>query len=240
MRRPGDPLPPIRPAVRWAGRAIGWAGTAAGLACWAAGDPGVPPGLAWWLGALTVAAALETHRWLPTQNTVAAALLTSGSCGLAAVALGERSGTGLALVVLGGFSHLMIARGIVRRLLRPWRSGSFYGFGVLAGTTMVATISSELTRTLAGRPATLAGWVGHGIGLGLAVLTASVWLLVKKPVPEVPNPHPALLWLAWTAVQSLALAATGHRAAAAAAAVIALVAVVAWCALSRNVGGRGG
>jgi hypothetical protein len=53
-----------------------------------------------------------------------------------------------------------------------------------------------------------------------------VWLLVKKPIPEVPNLFPAGLWLILTLTQLMAGVATGHSIEAAWAGTLALAATL--------------
>lgn len=100
MRPAGTPLPPIPPAARWAGRTVAWVAWAGMLALEAprgmAPFPVSPAGLA----LLTVAIALDTHRWLPSQNTVASAILVALGGGAVTAALGSASRPALALSAL--------------------------------------------------------------------------------------------------------------------------------------------
>ena len=157
-----------------------------------------------------MAIALETHRWLPTQNTVAAAALISLLGSLMTALLGSRSPAALKLNLLIWFSHLLASRGLTRYLLRPWRSRSGYGVGVLVGTTLLSGVSIGLSQAIIGLPISITGLGLQWVGTGVALLAASVWLLVKKPVPELPNPFPAGLWLILTLTQLIAGVATGH------------------------------
>lgn len=228
MRTPGAPLRPIPPAMRWTGRILGWTAVTGFLASRVPAEPGGGPILGGCLAAFTLAIALETHRWLPTQNTVAAALLIS----LASVSIpalqAESSWATSAVQVLSWFSHILASRGLLRYLLRNRRAHPGYGFGVLVGTTLLSSASVTSTRALASLPLTPAGLVGQILGLGVAVVAASAWLLVKKPVPEVPNPRPAVLWLGLTCVQSAAFATAGRPIGATLAGATALIAVAAW------------
>jgi hypothetical protein len=173
-----------------------------------------------------VAIALETHRWLPTQNTVAAAGLISLVGSLMTALLGSRSPAALKLNLLIWFSHLLASRGLTRYLLRPWRSRSGYGVGVLVGTTLLSGVSVGLSQAIVGLPISMPGLGLQWVGTGLALLAASVWLLVKKPIPEAPNPFPASLWLILTLTQLVAGAATGHRVEAALAGTLGLAAIL--------------
>ena len=67
-----------------------------------------------------------------------------------------------------------------------------------------------LTRTAWGQAPTLGGWTLQTTTLGVAVLAASAWLLVKKPVPETPNARPAALCMALTCAQAWILHRHGH------------------------------
>lgn len=226
MATPGAPLKPIPPLVRWAGRILGWTVVIAFVANGASTGDGLPRGASWFLGGFTLAIALETHRWLPTQNTVAAAGLISLVGTLMAALLGSRTPAALKLNLLIWFSHLLSSRGLTRYLLRPWRSRSGYGVGVLVGTTFLSGISVGLSQAIVGLPISIPGLGLQWVGTGVALLAASVWLLVKKPIPEVPNPFPAGLWLILTLTQLIAGAATGHRAEAALAGMLGLAAML--------------
>ena len=228
MRTPGAPLRPIPPALRWIGRILGWTVATAFLASRVSAEPGGGPILGGCLAAFTLAVALETHRWLPTQNTVAAALLISLTAISVPALQAETSWATSAVRVLSWFSHILASRGLLRYLLRNRRAHPGYGFGVLAGTTLLSSISVTSTGALASLPVTSSGLVWQTLGLGVAVVAASVWLLVKKPVPEVPNPRPAALWLGLTGVQSAAFATAGRPTGATLAGATALVAVAAW------------
>jgi len=228
MRPTGSPLPPIPPALRWSGRAVGWVAVGIGLALVAEGPGTTSRPLVWGLAGLTVALALETHRWLPSQNTVAAALLTTLSAGAVATVLGLGSAPGLCLSALTGFAHLMASRGLVRRLCWSRRGHPGYGITVLVGTTAVASFSQSMTLVLAGVELGPARLVVLASGVAAAVLSASVWLLVKKPVPETRNPWPAGMWLALTGGQAAGLAWAGHPVAAALAVSAAISAAAAW------------
>jgi hypothetical protein len=210
MATPGAPLKPIPPSVRWAGRIVGWTVVIGSVAIGASTGDGLPRGASWFLGGFTVAIALETHRWLPTQNTVAAAALISLLGSLMTALLGSRSPAALKLNLLIWFSHLLASRGLTRYLLRPWRSRSGYGVGVLVGTTLLSGVSIGLSQAIIGLPISITGLGLQWVGTGVALLAASVWLLVKKPVPELPNPFPAGLWLILTLTQLIAGVATGH------------------------------
>jgi hypothetical protein len=176
------------------------------------------------LGGFTLAIALETHRWLPTQNTVAAAALISLMGSLMTALLGSRSPAALKLNLLIWFSHLLASRGLTRYLLRPWRSRSGYGVGVLVGTTSLSGVSIGLSQAMVGLPISMPGLGLLWLGTGLALVSASVWLLVKKPVPEAPNPFPAGLWLILTLTQLIAGVATGNPVEAALAGMLILAA----------------
>lgn len=236
MRPTGIPLPPIPPALRWSGRTIAWGAVGVGLALVAEG-PGATSSrpLVWGLAGLTVALALETHRWLPSQNTVAAALLATLSTGLVATVLGLGSTPGLCLSALMGFAHLMASRGLVRRLCWNRRGRPGYGLTVLAGTTAVAAFSQSMTFVLAGMDLGPARVTVLTTGAAATVVSASVWLLVKKPVPETRNPWPAGMWFALTGGQAVGLASGGHPVAAAAAVSAALIAATAWILTVRGV-----
>lgn len=215
MRPTGAPLKPIPPTVRWTGRTVGWI-LAAGFA--ASRIPNDTPSPlvagAWMLAGFTVAVALETHRWLPTQNIVAAAgwLSLVGCLELVVQGAGWRPPLGVQL--LSGFSHVLASRGLVRLVLGPWRGRPGYGLGVLTGTILVSGLSVGLTRIAWGGSAGLGGLLLQAAGLSSGVLAATVWLLVKKPVPDTPNPRPALLWLALGCGQTWLLFQNGHRVAA--------------------------
>jgi len=226
MATPGAPLKPIPPFVRWAGRIVGWTVVIGLVAIGASTRDGLPRGAGWFLGGFTVAIALETHRWLPTQNTVAAAGLISLVGSLMAAFLGARSPAALQLNLLIWFSHLLASRGLTRFLLRPWRSRSGYGVAVLVGTTLLSGVSVGLSQSIVGLPISIPGLGLQWVGTGVALLAASVWLLVKKPVPELPNPFPAGLWLSLTLTQLIAGAATGHRVEAALAGMLGLAAIL--------------
>ncbi len=216
MSAPGAPLSPIPPSVRWAGRALGWIAV---IGFWVFravdGNPDSPLGAPLLLGVFWLAVALETHRWLPTQNTVAAALLMSAVGGLLSPMDAGRSKTGFALEVLIGFSHILSSRGLIRCLLRPWRTHPRYGVGVLGATALLAGVSVDLSRIAVGQAPSIPALGIQPLITGLALLSGTVWLLVKKPVREVPNPHPAGLWILLSGCQCLVLARTGHPAAAA-------------------------
>ena len=226
MATPGAPLRPIPPFVRWAGRILGWTVVISLVVIGASTGDGPPRGAAWFLGGFTLAIALETHRWLPTQNTVAAAGLISLVGSLMAALLGSRSPAALKLNLLIWFSHLLACRGLTRYLLRPWRGRSGYGVGVLIGTTLLSGVSVGLSQAIVGLPIPMPGLGLQWVGTGMALLAASVWLLVKKPIPDMPNPFPAGLWLILTLTQLIAGAATGHRVAAALAGTLGLAAIV--------------
>lgn len=235
MRPAGTPLPPIPPAARWAGRTVAWVAWAGMLALEA------PPGMAPFpvspagLALLTVAIALDTHRWLPSQNTVASAILVALGGGVVTAALGSASRPALALSALLGFSHILCARGLVRLLLRSRRGRPGYGVAVLTGTTALASLSLVMSLALAGmapRPERLLALVP---GVAVAVVGGSVWWLVKKPVPETPNPWPALAWIVLTGAQTAGLASAGHPMAAPLAGTLLLAAPAAW-RLARRTG----
>ena len=226
MAIPGAPLKPIPHFVRWAGRILGWTGSIGLVAIGVSTEEVTTRGASWLLGGFTLAIALETHRWLPTQNTVAAAGLISLVGGIMAALLGSRSPAALKLNLLIWFSHLLASRGLTRYLLRPLRSRSGYGVGVLIGTTVLSGVSIGLSQALVGLPISIPGLGLLWVGAGIALLAASVWLLVKKPIPEVPNPFPAGLWLILTLTQLVAGVATGHRIEAAWAGTLALAAIL--------------
>lgn len=234
MATPGAPLKPIPPFVRWAGRILGWTVVIGFVAIGASTGDGLSRGAGWFLGGFTVAIALETHRWLPTQNTVAAAGLISLVGSLMAAFLGARSPAALQLNLLIWFSHLLASRGLTRFLLRPWRSRSGYGVAVLVGTTLLSGISVGLSQSIVGLPISIPGLGLQWVGTGVALLAASVWLLVKKPVPELPNPFPAGLWLTLTLTQLIAGAATGHRVEAALAGMLGFAATLGMYRCVRN------
>jgi len=206
MSAPGTPLKPVPPLLRWSARGLGWA-AAIGLVASRAGD-----GNAGWvlasglLGGFTWILALETHQWLPTQNTVAAAVQVSIIGSLILATRGRLSASTVAIHLLIWFSHLLAARGLIRYLLRPWRRASGYGVGVLVGTTLLTGVLVGLSQACIGLGPSMGEWLFQTVGLGLAVLAASIWLLVKKPVPESANPRPAVLGVALTAIQALTLA----------------------------------
>ena len=228
MRPTGSPLPPIPPALRWSGRAAAWGAVGIGLALVAEGPGATSRPLVWGLAGLTVTLALETHRWLPSQNTVAAALLATLSTVLVATVLGLWSEPGLCLSALTGFAHLMASRGLVRRLCWNRRGRPGYGIAVLMGTTAVATFSQSMTLVLAGVELSPKRLVVLASGVAAAVVSASVWLLVKKPVPETRNPWPAGMWLTLTGGQAMGLASAGHPVAAALAMSAAVSAAAVW------------
>ena len=219
-------MKPVPPFVRWAGRILGWTVVIGSVAIGASPGDGLPRGASWFLGGFTLAIALETHRWLPTQNTVAAAGLISLVGSLMAAFLVSRSPAALQLNLLIWFSHLLASRGLTRFLLRPWRSRSGYGVAVLVGTTFLSGISVGLSQAIVGLPISIPGLGLQWVGTGVALLAASVWLLVKKPIWEAPNPFPAALWLILTLFQLIAGAATGHRAEAALAGMLVLAAML--------------
>ena len=138
---------------------------------------------------------------------------------------------------LAWFSHVLAARGLVRLILFPGRGRPGYGFGVLIGTTLVANLSLGLSRTAWGQAPTLGGLALQSAAIGVAVLAASAWLLVKKPVPETPNPRPAGLWMALTCAQVWILFQDGHLSVATLAAVAAVAAFVG-VGVSRIASGR--
>lgn len=211
MSASGTPLRPIPPLLRWTGRGLGWF-LAVGLVVLRAvgGDPSVLLA-ACLLAAFTWCVALETHRWLPTQNTVAAAVQVSVIGSLVLVVRGRISESMATLNLLIWFSHILAARGLIRYLLRPWRGASGYGIAVLAGTTLVSGGSVALSQTCVNQGPSMGEWLIQTAGLGLAVLAASVWLLVKKPVVEIPNPRPAVLGAVLIAVQATTLVCLGRR-----------------------------
>jgi hypothetical protein len=213
MHPPGAPLKPIPPAVRWAGRAVGWILAAGFVASRIPNDtPSTLMAGNWMLTGFTVAVALETHRWLPTQNTVAAAGLISLAGWLESVVQGADWRPPPGVQLLSGFSHVLASRGLVRLVLGPWRGRPGYGLGVLAGTVLVSGLSVGLTRIAWGGSTGPGGLLLQAAGLAFGVLAASVWLLVKKPVPDTPNPRPALLWLVLGCGQAWLLFRNGHRA----------------------------
>lgn len=226
MSNPGAPLKPIPTCLRWAGRALGWATILSWVAIQIPIEAGTSAPAVWLLAIFTWAIAMETHRWLPTQNTVAAAGLISVVGFLLAISQGNRSRADLALNVLIGFSHILSSRGLIRYLLRPWRGQSGYGVSVLLGTTWISAVSISLTQTTVGLPPSLLAYMIQIAGTGLALLSASVWLLVKKPIPEAPNPWPAGFWFALTLTQIFALMVTGRWGVAAVAVSVTLVAMV--------------
>ena len=226
MAIPGAPLKPIPHFVRWVGRILGWTGSIGLVAIGVSTEDVTPRGAGWFLGGFTLAIALETHRWLPTQNTVAAAGLISLVGSIMATLLGFGSPAALKLNLLIWFSHLLASRGLTRYLLRPWRSRSGYGVGVLIGTTVLSGVSIGLSLAILGLPISMPGLGLLWVGAGIALLSASVWLLVKKPIPEVPNLFPAGLWLILTLTQLMAGVATGHRIEAAGAGTLALAATL--------------
>ena len=214
MRPPGAPLKPIPPVVRWTGRTLGWILVAAFAVTRMQGTGPISMNSALWIAGFAVAIALETHRWLPTQNTIAAAGMVSLVAGLDTVIRGAPPTQALWVECLAWFSHVLAARGLVRLILFPGRGRPGYGFGVLIGTTLVANLSLGLSRTAWGQAPTLGGLALQSAAIGVAVLAASAWLLVKKPVPETPNPRPAGLWLGLTCAQSWVLFRDGQRPAA--------------------------
>ena len=226
MAIPGAPLKPIPHFVRWVGRILGWTGSIGLVAIGVSTEDMTARGAGWFLGGFTLAIALETHRWLPTQNTVAAAGLISLVGGIMATILGFGSPAALKLNLLIWFSHLLASRGLTRYLLRPWRSRSGYGVSVLIGTTVLSGVSIGLSQALVGLPISLPGLGLQWVGAGIALLAASVWLLVKKPIPEVPNLFPAGLWLILTLTQLIAGMATQHYVEAAWAGTLALAAIL--------------
>ena len=226
MATPGAPLKPIPVSVRWAGRILGWTGIIGFVAIGASTGEEPLRGTGWFLGGFTVAIALETHRWLPTQNTVAAAGLISLVGSLMTALVGSRTPAALKLNLLIWFSHLLASRGLTRYLLRPWRSRSGYGVAVLVGTTLLSGVSVGLSQAIVGLPISIPGLGLQWVGTGVALLAASVWLLVKKPIPEVPNAFPAGLWLILTLTQLIAGAATGHPVEAAVAGTLMLAAIL--------------
>jgi hypothetical protein len=233
MSNPGAPLKPIPTSLRWAGRVLGWATILSWVAIQIPIEVETAAPAGWLLAFFTWVIALETHRWLPTQNTVAAAGLISAVGFLLAISQGNRSRADLALNVLIGFSHILSSRGLIRYLLRPWRGQAGYGAGVLLGTTLISAVSISLTQTTVGRPPSLLACMIQIAGTGLALLSASVWLLVKKPIPEAPNPWPAGFWFALTLTQIFALMVTGRWGVAAVAVSVTLVALVGICVRHR-------
>ncbi len=222
----GAPLKPIPHFVRWAGRILGWTGVIGLAAIGASTEEVTTWGAGWFLGGFTLAIALETHRWLPTQNTVAAAGLISLVGTIMTALLGSRSPAALKLNLLIWFSHLLASRGLTRYLLRPWRSRSGYGVSVLIVTTVLSGVSIGLSQAIAGHPISLPGLGLQWMGTGIALLAASVWLLVKKPIAEVPNPFPAGLWLILTLTQLMAGMATQHYVEAAGAGTLGFAAIL--------------
>ena len=210
MPPPGAPLKPIPPAARWTARTLGWV-LVAGFAASRIQDSGpISMTAALWSAGFAVAIALETHHWLPAQNTVAAAGMISLMAGAESLVRGTEASRALPVECLVWFSHVLAARGLVRLVLFPWRGRPGYGLGVLIGTTLVASVSLGLTRTAWGQAPTLGVWTLQTTTLGVAVLAASAWLLVKKPVPETPNARPAALCMALTCAQAWILHRHGH------------------------------
>jgi len=226
MSNPGAPLKPIPTSLRWVGRGLGWATALSWAAIQIPIEAGRAAPAGWLLACFTGAIAMETHRWLPTQNTVAAAGLISVVGSLLAISQGSRSRAALMLNVLIWFSHILSSRGLIRYLLRPWRGQTGYGVWVLVGTTGISAVSIGLTQISAGLNPSLLGCTIQIAGTGLALLSASVWLLVKKPIPEAPNPWPAGFWFALTLTQIFALMVTRRWGGAAVAVAVTLVALV--------------
>lgn len=210
MSSPGAPLNPIPDALRWTGRWLGWTAVLSLAAVRAGGGDRSALEAAAMLGVFTLALVLDTHRWLPTQNTVAAYGQVSMVGCLILLARGRASEPVLSFNLLIWFSHLLAARGLIRYLLRPCRGASGYGAGVLVGTTLLAGVSVGLSQTCLGQGPSVGEWLFQTASLVLAVLAASVWLLVKKPVPEIPNPRPAVLWVMLTTGQCCVLALQGR------------------------------
>ncbi len=179
-----------------------------------------------WAVGFTVVIALEAHRWLPTQNIIAAAGMISLVACLENVLRGALPARVPWVECLTWFSHVLAARGLVRLVLFPGRGRPGYGLGVLIGTTLVASLSLGLTRTAWGQAPALGAITLQTAALGIAVLAASAWLLVKKPVPETPNPRPAGFWMALTCTQVWILFQDGHLSVATLAAVAAVAAFV--------------
>ena len=214
MPPPGAPLKPIPPAARWTVRTLGWV-LVAGFAASRIQDSGpISMTAALCLAGFAVAIGLETHRWLPTQNTVAAAGMIALVAVLETLVRGSTATRALPLECLAWSSHVLAARGLVRFVLFHRRGRPGHGTGVLIATTLVASLSLGLTRTAWGRAPTFAGLGLQTAALAVAVLGASAWLLVKKPVPETPNPRPAGLWLALTCTQAWVLSRDGPSTAA--------------------------
>lgn len=164
-------MKPIPHFVRWAGRILGWTGVIGLAAIGASTEEVTTWGASGFLGGFTLAIALETHRWLPTQNTVAAAGLISLVGTIMTALLGSRSPAALKLNLLIWFSHLLASRGLTRYLLRPWRSRSGYGVSVLIGTTVLSGVSIGSPRPSPAIPSHCQVWDSSGW-----VLASLSWL----------------------------------------------------------------
>lgn len=209
-----------------------------------------------------VLALLNLARRLPAQNLVAVGLVLGGlTCFGEVLALKMelpfcRFEYGEAVIpkVLGAVAWpipflwialLVSSRGVAKLLLRPWRKGRYYGYGLFGATVGLVLLAWFWTEPFLGHAQQYRTWNGgakftwYGAPWGslaagtllaaVALAFATPWLLPKRPMK--PQVELAPLWT-WMLLQSFLLLALALRGAWAATFLGGAI-VAAVCAASR-------
>jgi hypothetical protein len=152
------------------------------------------------LGGAALAAALLTLGGnLPAQNLAALAVIVGGIAwgfhSLPEALLVRPAPPRLDMVSRASLdaAGILVARGTARRILGPIRGSPRYGLWLVGTASILAAAWSVRAGQLAfpGVPPTP---VRHAACAAVALVAATPWILSKRPVPEVVDLRPTVLW----------------------------------------------